>query len=133
MGDLEARHAPSGKNASAKFWRRELLPVAERYRHLEIPKFFRGDAALALPKLIRVLEDEGYLYAIRIKANAALDREIERVLTRPVGRPPHKPKVFYHSFRYQAKSWQRERRVVAKVEWPAGELLPRVGFATPYI
>ena len=31
-------------------------------------------------------------------------------------------------FRYQAKSWQRERRVVAKVEWHAGELFPRVGF-----
>ena len=38
------------------------------------------------------------------------------------------PKVFYHSFRYQAKSWDRARRVVAKIEWHAGELFPRVGF-----
>jgi hypothetical protein len=45
-----------------------------------------------------------------------------------VGRPSKKPKVFYHSFRYQAKSWAIERRVVAKVEWHAGELFPRVGF-----
>jgi hypothetical protein len=45
-----------------------------------------------------------------------------------VGRPSHKPKVFYHSFRYQAKSWECARRVVAKVEWHAGELFPRVGF-----
>jgi len=44
------------------------------------------------------------------------------------GRPSHKPKVFYRSFPYQAKSWQRARRVVAKVEWYAGELFPRVGF-----
>jgi hypothetical protein len=36
--------------------------------------------------------------------------------------------VFYHSFQYQAKSWQRSRRVVAKVEWHRGELFPRVGF-----
>jgi hypothetical protein len=36
--------------------------------------------------------------------------------------------VFYHSFQYQAKSWQQSRRVVAKVEWHAGELFPRVGF-----
>jgi len=50
------------------------------------------------------------------------------LLTRPVGRPSHRPKVFYHSFRYQAKSWQRARRVVAKIEWHAGELFPRVGF-----
>ena len=61
-----------GNNASAKFWRRVLLPVIERYRDLDVPKFFRGDAAFALPKLMRLLEDEGYLYAIRIKANAVL-------------------------------------------------------------
>ena len=57
-----------------------------------------------------------------------LEREIEHLLTRPVGCPSHKPKVFYHSFQYQAKSWQRARRVVAKIEWHAGELFSRVGF-----
>ena len=65
---------------------------------------------------------------LRLKANAVLEREIEHLLTRPVGRPSHKPKVFYHSFQYQAKSWRHSRRVVAKVEWHAGELFPRVGF-----
>ena len=105
-----------GNKASAKYWRRVLLPVIERYRGCDIPKFFRGDAAFAIPALYRVLEKEGYGYAIRIKSNAVLEREIEHLLTRPVGRPSHKPKVFYHSFQYQAKSWQRSRRVVAKVE-----------------
>ena len=128
FGDLESAMLRRGNKASAKYWRKVLLPVIERYRHLDIPKFFRGDAAFALPKLMRLLEDEGYRYAIRIKSNAVLEREIEHLLTRPVGRPSHKPKVFYHSFRYQAKSWQRARRVVAKVEWHAGELFPRVGF-----
>ena len=33
-----------------------------------------------------------------------------------------------HSFRYQAASWQITRRVVAKIEWHAGELFPRIGF-----
>ncbi len=128
FGDLERAMLRRGNNASAKFWRRVLLPVIERYRHLDIPKFFRGDAAFANPALYRLLEKEGYRYAIRLKANAVLEREIEHLLTRPVGRPSHKPKVFYHSFQYQAKSWQRARRVVAKVEWHAGELFPRVGF-----
>ena len=128
FGDLEGAILRRGNHHSAKFWRKELLPVIERYRHLDIPKFFRGDAAFALPKLMRLLEDEGYQYAVRIKANAVLEREIEHLLTRPVGRPSHKPKVFYHSFQYQAKSWQRSRRVVAKVEWHQGELFPRVGF-----
>ena len=39
-----------------------------------------------------------------------LQREIEHLTTRPVGRPSHKPSVFYHSFVYQAKSWGRPRR-----------------------
>ena len=104
FGDLERAMLRRGNNASAKFWRRVLLPVIERYRHLDIPKFFRGDAAFANPALYRLLEEEGYRYAIRLKANAVLEREIEHLLTRPVGRPSHKPKVFYHSFQYQAKS-----------------------------
>ena len=31
---------------------------AARYRDLDIPKFFRGDAAFAGPKLLRLLEQE---------------------------------------------------------------------------
>ncbi len=34
----------------------------------------------------------------------------------------------YKSFRYQAASWSKSRRIVAKVEHHAGELFPRVGF-----
>ena len=36
--------------------------------------------------------------------------------------------VRYHDFRYQAASWDKARRVVAKVEWPQDELFPRGGF-----
>ena len=35
---------------------------------------------------------------------------------------------YYASFSYQAGSWDRKRRVVAKVEWRPGDLVPRVGF-----
>ena len=44
-----------------------------------------------------------------------------------MGRPPHKPVVWYKGFLYQAASWKPGRRVVAKVEFHAGELFPRVG------
>jgi hypothetical protein len=50
------------------------------------------------------------------------------LLTRPVGRPSYKPVVRFKSFLYQAASWTMARRVVAKVEFHAGELFPRVGF-----
>jgi len=74
------------------------------------------------------LEAEGFQYAIRLPANQVLQAQIAPLLTRPVGRPPHYVRRFYASFHYRAQSWSRSRRVVAKVEWHPGELLPRVGF-----
>ena len=53
---------------------------------------------------------------------------IAGLLTRSVGRPGHKPVVRYKSFRYQAESWKKARRMVAKVEFHVGALFPRVGF-----
>src|SRR3954468_16737740 len=108
-------------------WRTHDPPISTM-RCRSAPKYFRGDSAFALPKLLRLLEKEGFRYAIRLKANAVLERKIAHLLKRPVGRPSPKPKVFYHSFRYRAGSWDQARRVVAKVEWHAGELFPRVGF-----
>jgi hypothetical protein len=67
-------------------------------------------------------------YAIRLPANDNLQRKITELLTRPVGRPSHKPVVRFKSFLYQAASWTMARRVVAKVEFHCGELFPRVGF-----
>ena len=67
-------------------------------------------------------------YAIRIPANENLQRDIAELLPRPVGRPSVKTLVEYKGFLYQAASWSKARRVVAKVEHHQGELFPRVGF-----
>ena len=67
-------------------------------------------------------------YAIRIPANPSLQSEIEAILFRPPGRPSRKPLVRYKSFQYQAASWNKARRIVAKVEHHQGELFPRLGF-----
>ena len=95
---------------------------------MDIRRFFRGDVEFADPDIYIFLEEQDYLYAIRLPANQNQQRAIEHLLTRPVGRPSHKPKVFYESFTYQAKSWDQARRLAAKVEWHQGELFPRVGF-----
>ncbi len=78
--------------------------------------------------MLRLLEREGFRYAIRLKANPVLERKIAHLLKRPVGRPSLKPKKFYASFRYRAGSRDQVRRVRAKVAWHAGELFPCVGF-----
>ena len=67
-------------------------------------------------------------YAIRIRANNRLEREIAGLLARPRGRPNPKPLIEYKSFFYQAARWKMRWRVVAKVEFHAGESFPRVEF-----
>ncbi len=105
-----------------------LLPEIERQQELGKEVVFRADAAFAKPEIYETLEERRLKYAIRLPANDNLLRDIEELLTRPVGRPSHKPIMWYKGFLYQAASWKTARRVVAKVEFHAGELFPRVGF-----
>jgi hypothetical protein len=98
--------------------------VIARYRGRGLALYFRGDAAFAKPELYELLEAEGIGYAVRLPANPVLQERIGHLLTRPVGRPPKRPRVFHAGFTYQAQSWSKPRRVVAKVEWHQGELLP---------
>jgi hypothetical protein len=128
FGDLERTTLRSGNVHSADGWRSVLEPVVARYRERTKRQFFRGDAAFAVPDLYDYLETEGYKYTIRLKANAVLQGHIAHLLKRPVGRPPMHVQRFHASFSYQAGSWSRKRRVVARVEWHPGELTPRVGF-----
>jgi hypothetical protein len=128
FGDMERALLRNGNVYSSHDWRSVLQPVVERYRDQGLILYFRGDAAFADPGVYCFLEAEDYLYAIRLKGNAVLYAKIEHLLTRPVGRPPKKPIVLYHSFQYRAASWHKSRRVVAKIEWHAGELFPRIGF-----
>src|SRR6516164_8225042 len=127
-GDLERCALRPGNVHSAHGWREVLDPVIARYRGQTLRRLLRGDAAFALPDVYEYLEAEGFQYAIRLPANQVLQAQIASLLKRPVGRPPHYVRRFYASFRYRAHSWDRERRVVAKVEWHPGELYPRVGF-----
>jgi Transposase DDE domain group 1 len=59
----------------------------------------------------------GIGYTIRLPANRVLQDSIGYLLKRPVGRPSHEVRRYFASFGYQAKSWNKPRRVVAKVEW----------------
>jgi len=128
LGAVEGALLRNGNVHGAEDWLAILEPIVGRYRAEHILLFFRGDAAFASPGMYVYLEGEGFWYAIRLPANDVLYDRIDHLLTRPVGRPPKKPIVLYESFQYQAASWDKPRRVVAKVEWHAGELFPRVGF-----
>jgi hypothetical protein len=106
-----------------------LDPIVKRYRSRFILFWLRGDAAFAAPEVYEYCEGERVTYFIRLAANAVLNRLIDPHLTRPVGRPPKSGiQIRLVDFRYQAKTWDKDRRVVAKIEWHDGELFPRIGF-----
>jgi len=54
------------------------------------------------------------LYAIRLPANTVLKESIAHLLKRPVGQPPKDVRRYHASFCYQAATWTKPRRVVAK-------------------
>jgi hypothetical protein len=116
LGDVERCALRPGNVHSADGWRAVLEPVIARYRDKVKRRYFRGDAAFASPEICEFLETEGMGYAIRLPTNRVLQDKIGYLLKRPVGRPPHEVRRFWASFRYQAQSWNKPRRVVAKVE-----------------
>ena len=101
-GDCLAAKLRPGNVHSAEDWEELLLPEIERQQKLGKEVVFRVDAAFAKPEIYDALEERDVKYAIRIPANDSLERDIAELLTRPVGRPSHKPVVWYKSFLYQA-------------------------------
>ena len=128
FGDLERCALRPGNVHSADGWENVLKPVVARYKSQVSRIYFRADAGFANPDVYEYLEGERIKYAIRLPANRILQERIGYLLTRPVGRPSNYVRRSYANFQYQAGSWTRPRRVVAKVEWHPGELYPRVGF-----
>jgi hypothetical protein len=74
-----------GDTARAEVWAK-LDAVLARYRERGVDLYFRADAAFAKPEVYELLEQEGIHYAIRLPANQVLQRRIEHLLTRPLGR-----------------------------------------------
>jgi hypothetical protein len=128
FGDLERCALRAGKVHSADGWEDVLKPTIICYNSKVSRLYFRADAAFANPDLYEYLEGEGIKYVIRLPANCVLQERIGQLLARPAGRPPNEMRRSYANFTYQAGSWTKPRRVVAKVEWHPGDLYPRVGF-----
>jgi Transposase DDE domain group 1 len=128
QGDCVAAKLRPGNVHSADGWEELLVPEIDRQQAQGKEVAFRGDAAFARPEIYEAHEARQVKYAIRLPANANLERRITELLKRPAGRPSYRPVIQYKSFLYQAASWTRARRVVAKVEFHFGELFPRVGF-----
>jgi hypothetical protein len=103
--------------------------IVTRYRKKFKLFWLRGDSAFADPDIYEYCEANRITYFIRLRENAVLTKLIKPHLQRPVERPPKSDvQVKYMNLEYQAGSWDRARRVVAKIEWHFGKLFPRYYF-----
>lgn len=91
-----------------------------------IPLLMRGDSGFATPALYEQCETNGTSYVIRLKENCSLRKlasDIEDRLLDLTKDDKVSYAVTHGEFMYQAGSWDYPRRVVCKVEKPAGQLV----------
>ena len=97
-GDCLVAKLRPGNVQSAESWDELLLPEIVRQQNQGTEVVFRADAVFAKPEVYEALEERGVKYAIRLPANNSLERDIAKLLTWTVGRPRHKPVVWYKTF-----------------------------------
>jgi len=107
---------PSGQEAAAI-----LKHVIDRIRRHwpRVGITVRGDGHYGTPEVMDLLEDQGCGYIFGLPGNARLSKIgepwCEDAAVRRVRRGTDKVRRFFHTG-YQAKSWLRERTVIARVE-----------------
>ena len=82
------------------------------------PIVLRADAGFAVPRIYRLLEKQGVQYTIGLITNQRLRATTAGLLATACTafeHTGHKQRLFT-TFAYQADSWKRPRRVIAKVE-----------------
>lgn len=103
-----------------------MKPLFYRYEALAPGAFIliRGDSGFSVPELYELIEAQKKHYIIRLKSNARLQALAQDIANEKLdGTSLNKLQVYVAEVPYQAKSWNQERRVVIKMEKPAGELL----------
>src|SRR5208283_1989920 len=79
----------------------------------------RGDAGFSIPAFYEYCEKENLGYVIGLIRNDVLERMIEELLQKAheqYKETNKKQRLFTEGF-YQAKSWEKQRRVIMKAEW----------------
>ena len=96
--------------------RRVVKAIRKKLPKLQIE--VRADSGFATPQLYDFCEQEGLDYQIGLSRNPPLERAVEPLLeqTRRQFEQSVEKQREFGEFHYQAKTWEKPRRVVAKVE-----------------
>ena len=100
-------------------------PLIEHYNeHFpETTPFVRGDSGFAIPELYRLCEEQSAYYVIHLKSNAVLQRLAEEYRPSTARSDSAKTEYYFEETVYQAKKWDKPRKVIIQSVRPAGELL----------
>ena len=126
-GDLIGTQLRGGSDYCCKNVCDFLEPILNEYlvKYPDTAVFLRGDSGFATDELYSLCETHGTSYAIRLKENGVLHKlasEIESELEYLTAENMVDYAVVYGEFLYKAKSWDYPRRVVCKIEKPAGQM-----------
>jgi hypothetical protein len=96
---------------------KRLVPILQR-RFPKTQISYRADAGSATPEVYRTLEAFAALYTIGIASNSVFKKRTERWVKkaeRKYARTQTPLRRFY-SFRHRAKSWNKRRKILVKIE-----------------
>ena len=132
-GDLIGTQLRGGSDYCCKNVSDFLKPLLNEYldKYPDIAIFLRGDSGFATDELYSLCETNGTSYAIRLKGNSVLHKlasGIESELDDLTAENKVDYAVVYGEFLYKAKTWDYLRRVVCKIEKPAGLMLYQYTF-----
>lgn len=126
-GDFIKAELRAGNVYTSRQVTRFLGPIISRYskKHPTIDRFVRADSGFATPELYKLIEDTKSFYAIRLKAYKILYTKASNITARmelACKDNIYDYKVVYGEIKYKASKWERERRVVVKIEKPEGQM-----------
>lgn len=103
-------------------------PIFKKYnkKFKDTPLYLRADSGFAKPGLYEIAEEHNIAYTIRLKANNKLYKLAEPITEKMIPlcqENMFEKQVVYGEFQYQAGSWDKERRVIVKIEKPKGQLI----------
>ncbi len=132
-GDFIKTELRAGNVYTSRQVVRFIGPVIKRYnkKYKKIPFYLRADSGFAKPGLYKISEEHKISYVIRLKANAKLyelAKPLEDQLAQQCQINMHKHQCIFGEFNYKAGSWDKERRVIVKIEKPKGQLTFQYSF-----
>ena len=128
FGDCEGSMLRPGNVHSADRWKDLLEPIVARYEKKKFANTFGVMPPSPSRTFMNNWRRRDFCMPSGFRPRGASGRD-STPADPAGGASTQKTRRFgFADFNYQAASWDRPRRVIAKVEWHPGELFPRVGF-----